>query len=222
MPFIVNSLKPQAWTKLHKRGAPVSRIKTSGASKELVKRMLTYQEDDRPTMQDICSDPWFEVVKTELRTVSPAELEGLRRFCDDTAIKRGILMELAYRLPMDDADRVVEVFNGFDTDNSGMISYEELSGAFRELGIDDPMLARKVFKVCDLDSDGNLSFTEFSAMVLVLFKDLLDDRLDKLLAEYDTEGAGSLDPASAKQFLSHVGKTVGAGAHVRSKNIINE
>merc|ERR1711871_105434 len=145
--------------------------------------MLTYEEDDRPTMQELCSDPWFEVVKTELQVVSPAELEGLRRFCDDTAIKRGILMELAYRLPMDDADRVVQVFNGFDTDNSGMISYEELDGAFRELGIDDPMLDRKVFKVCDLDSDGNLSFTEFSAMVLVLFKDLLDDRLDKLLAE---------------------------------------
>lgn len=224
MPFVASSLKPQPWIRLHKRGADFSLAKTSAASKALCQAMMTFDEFERPTMQECLEYEWFRTERRELQTVATAQFHNLQQFCKDSALKRGVLLEIASHLPMDDADRVVEVFNSFDENNDGMISYGELDQAFQRLGLKqkDDSLAKKVFKVLDLDGDGHLTFTEFCSLILVLFKDLLDDRLDKMMAEYSGDNDGALDHEGARKFLMQIGRTTKQDPQSRSSGIIND
>jgi len=222
MPFVVGSLRPQAWINLHKRGAEFAVIKTSSASKALCQAMLTFDEDERPTMVGCLEHEWFEVGKRDLKAVAPAEFHHMETFCKESALQRGLLLEIASRLPMDDADRVVEVFNSFDKDNDGMISFNELDEAFKQLGVQDVRLAKKVFKVLDMDGDGNLTFTEFCSLVLVLFKDLLAERFDKMLQEFDVDSDGFLDSEETKKFLTQVQRMMDKDPGSRSSGIIND
>ena len=48
-----------------------------------------------------------------------------------------------------------------------------------------------------------LSFSEFAAGTLVLFKDLLDDRLQRLFKRRDREGLGYLTPDQVREFLKN-------------------
>merc|ERR1712061_231150 len=101
------------------------------------------------------------------------------------------MFEIASRLPMESAQRVVEIFETFDADRDGVVSLRELQSAFEDLGLKDYSLAEKTFKALDVDGDDSLSFSELAAGILVLFKELLEERLyAHFLEHWDGRGVG--------------------------------
>merc|ERR1712151_953558 len=130
--------------------------------------------------------------------------------------------EIASRLPMEQAGRVVEIFKRFDVDGDASLNADELRRTFAEMGIHDDAVCDKIFQTLDVDSDGMLSFSEFSAGLLVLFKDLLDDRLHKLFLRRDKDGSGFLDYEEAKEFLSNSTSMLTMEANKRSFDLLDE
>jgi hypothetical protein len=118
-------------------------------------------------------------------------------------------LEIAAKLPIEQASRVVDVFETFDSNRDASLSASEMKAVFSKLGISDEALLKKTFKALDLDGDGVLSFSEFTAGVLLLFKDILDDGLQSLFLEHDRDRDGAINKHEAQSLLaraSHVAR----------------
>jgi Ca2+-binding EF-hand superfamily protein len=152
-------------------------------------------------MKDCTDHPYFSMDKRELALVSPAQFQGLIKFCEQQQVKRALLLEIASRLPMERAGQIVQIFSSLDANRDGNLSTAELARYFKQMGLDDPDLMRRTFEALDVDHDGMLSFSEFSAGALMLFKDILEERLHALFLKHDPTGDGALDLNEAKDFL---------------------
>eukprot|EP00928_Gymnodinium_smaydae_P061688 TRINITY_DN4571_c0_g1_i1.p1 TRINITY_DN4571_c0_g1~~TRINITY_DN4571_c0_g1_i1.p1 ORF type:complete len:713 (-),score=169.29 TRINITY_DN4571_c0_g1_i1:157-2295(-) len=216
-PFMANSMNSQAWIRLHRRGPDWSLAKMSIPGTALCKEMLSFQEDRRPTMSGCLMHEWFSAGKCELRTVTPAQLHNLQAYCKDSLMKRTMLLEIASKLPMDQAKEVVEMFETADANSDGYVSKKELGDFLRSLGLNEPHLPDLIFKAMDVDSSGELSFTEFSAGILPLFKDLLEDRVGAWINEYDDDHDGKVDREHATKMMEGVSKAMG-----RTGNFVGE
>merc|ERR1712039_1069955 len=123
---------------------------------------------------------------------------------------------------MNRAGQIVEIFKRFDSDGDANLNADEIRQTFAEMGINDAQMVDKIFQTLDVDSDGMLSFSEFSAGLLVLFKDLLDDRLHKLFLRRDKDGSGYLDYEEAKEFLSNSTSMLTVEANKRSFDLLDD
>jgi len=212
-PFMATSMNPQAWVRLHKRGPDWSKIKASNQGKALCKRMLQYKDSDRPSMRECGDDEWFTMNERELSLIPPAQFAPFAALCHQQGVKRKLLLEIASRLPMDQASMIVEMFETLDTNNDGVLSPMELRKLFIKMGVEDPELCDRTFKALDADSDGSLTFTEFAAGALVLFKDKLEDSLMQLFKRYDPNNDGTLDRVEATSFLQGSMRAMGLEGH---------
>eukprot|EP00928_Gymnodinium_smaydae_P034892 TRINITY_DN2463_c0_g1_i1.p1 TRINITY_DN2463_c0_g1~~TRINITY_DN2463_c0_g1_i1.p1 ORF type:complete len:747 (-),score=143.30 TRINITY_DN2463_c0_g1_i1:53-2293(-) len=222
MPFCATSLNANAWLRLHKRGPDWSLVRTSSASRDLCQLMLTFHAQRRPSMAECRGSPWFSAHDVGLGVVSAEQFEELHKFCQDTALKRTMLLEIASRLPMNKAGEIVDMFSRFDVNGDSSLSEKELQKTFSDMGINDTAVVQRVFETLDVDKDGLLSFSEFAAGVLVLFKDLLDERLRTLFKRRDRDGNGYLDYNEAKEFLANATCMLCEVANKRSFDMLEE
>jgi serine/threonine protein kinase len=222
LPFIARSLRPVQWIRLHKKGADFSKCTASGQGKDLCKLMLTYSDIDRPSMAECMKHDWFSTDAREMKTVPPAQLQALQNFCNEAALKRTLLLEMAARLPMSRCGEIIELFEAFDANRDGTLTAEELRSAFRSFGIQDEKLIGKIFKSLDVDHDGFLSFSEFAAGVLCVFGDLVEERMHTLFMESDENSDGVLDRSEAEDFLANAALLLKKDPKSRSTAMLQE
>lgn len=224
VPFYVRSMQPSAWVSEQKRGPDWSQVRISEPGQRLCRAMLTFFEEDRPSMAECLTSPWFANEKKPQTLMEPQEMAQIQEeYVRGSALKRALLLELASTLPMEDADRIVEIFKDFDADNDGKVSLAEAEQALLKMGCTDERLAGRIFKALDLDKDGQLSFTEFSSWLLLAFEDLLEDRLKKLIADYSEEqNSTSLDAEGVKRFLRSMESMLKKGSTQRSLSLLKE
>jgi len=202
-PFEAPSIDPKEWLALHKRGPDWSLVRTSPQGAALCQLMLTYRDSERPSMADCLKHQWFEVSRKNLRKLEAAKLAPLQKFAEANSLKQAVMLEIASRLPMEHAHRIVETFKSFDTNSDAIVSFEELREAFKKLGILDEALLGSTYRAMDVDGDGVLSFTEFSMGCLMMFQDLMDDRFHALFKENDKDNDGYLQLDEAEKFLGN-------------------
>merc|ERR1711862_690831 len=99
--------------------------------------MLTVKDKERPSMVEVLQHPWFRTKSDTLRSVPAAQFRPLEGFSKETALKRSLRLEIATRLPMAHAERIVKVFKSFDTNKDGSLSREELRNAFHKMKVKD-------------------------------------------------------------------------------------
>jgi len=155
-----------------------------------------------------------------MKNVNPEQLMGLKAFVHQAALKRSVLLELASRLPIHESQRIVEVFEAFDTDRDGTLTPDEVKNAFYQSGIKDEKLISKIFRALDVDNDGYLSFSEFAAGLLTVFQDLLEDRLHTVFMQYDEDGDGYLDHDEVQEYLANAALLLRNDSKSRSQNIL--
>lgn len=192
LPFEVQSFDPKDWLALHKYGPNWKQVKTSPFGKDLCQKMLTYKDKERPSMRECLQHQWFAVKTKSLLKVPPEQFQALKSFCKQSSLKKALLLEIAARLPMAQAKKIVQTFKAFDTNSDASLSLDELRAYFQQVGLHDEALLKKSFKALDSNHDGLLSFSEFAAAILPSFEDLMCDRLHALFLEYDRDGDGAL------------------------------
>lgn len=203
MPFVAMSFDPKDWTSLHKKGPNWSLIKTSDLGKDLCRHMLRYRDSDRPSMKQCLKHEWFHATTDTMQSaVAPAQFASLQKFCDMNVLTRSLLLDIAGRLPMEKAEKVVKVFNAFDYNRDGGISKKELHQGFKSMGVNDRELVDNSFAAMDVDNNGTLSFREFSAGVLLIFKDLLETRFRSIFRRNDKDFDGYLTRKEVENLLS--------------------
>jgi len=203
-PFMARSVSASAWTRLHKRGPKYDAMKTSADSRDLCQAMLTYREQDRPTMLEVLNHSYFKKASHQLATVPAQNFGPFMAACKMQRARQGLLLEIAARLPFSKSSEIINLFSDVDTDHSGTIGKRELVDYFARIGINDQELVQETFNVLDVDKDGALSFSEFAAGALLLFKDTLEDQLYNIFTQFDSDGSGVLTSKEAAGFLANV------------------
>jgi serine/threonine protein kinase len=209
LPFTVNSMNPKDWIRAQKLGPNWSLIRSSRPGLHCCQSMLAFNDSQRPTMSACLQHEWFSAATETLRSMPPEQVEPLLRFSQQSTLNRCLFLEIAAKLPIEQASRVVDVFETFDSNRDASLSASEMKAVFSKLGISDEALLKKTFKALDLDGDGVLSFSEFTAGVLLLFKDILDDGLQSLFLEHDRDRDGAINKHEAQSLLaraSHVAR----------------
>lgn len=94
-------------------------------------------------------------------------------------------------------------FSKFDSDNNGLISYEELEAVFCGIGgFATPEDLRKIIQSVDEDMDGCINFNEFLALSMKLQSAQTEDSLKKLFAGMDQDGDRYLTRAELREGMS--------------------
>jgi len=221
-PFMAQTMQASAWTRLHKKGPDWSKVKSSAEGRNLCEAMLTFKEEDRPTMKECSLNPYFTVDQSKLKDIPAQQFKQLMSFCKQEDVKKSLLLEIASRLPMDRAGDIIKMFESLDTDRSGSISLDEFRVLFHRSGVTEEDLIAETFKALDSDQDNMLSFTEFAAGMLLVFRDTLEERLHALFMRHDHTGQGTLDKNDAEEFLEDVFAAVGPGSSLKSEAILSK
>jgi len=203
IPFLARSFNPKDWLALHKRGPRWELIRTHKQGKKLCCSMLTFSDSERPSMTECLRHKWFEESKGSLGAVPAEQLQPLQAFSEANSMQRALLLELASRLPMSHADKVVKVFKTVDSNDDGGMNRAELRDYFKQVGLKDEQMVDRTFKALDVDGNGTLSFSEFAAGVLLIFSDLLEDRFRALFRRHDKDCDGVLSREEAREFLGN-------------------
>jgi len=207
MPFMAMTLDPKEWCRKLKKGPDLNLVKTSPQGRDLCQLMLTFDDRDRPTMKQVLDQEWFSCNPQSLqKVVASGQFSELKKFVEMTALARSMLLEIAGRLPMERAEKIVQIFKAFDENADGSISKDELQKGFAKLGMKDQGLLENTFKALDVDHNGTLSFSEFAAGVLLMFKDLLEGRFRALFRRYDKDCDGLLSRQDVQAFLENARK----------------
>eukprot|EP00971_Amphidinium_carterae_P316129 6283978-Amphidinium_carterae.1 len=131
---------------------------------------------------------------------------NIKGFGHDTYARRAAMLCIASGLSMQERQDLYYFFQEMDSDNSGMISTEELASGLRKLGNgQDPEL---LMSMLDMDQSGEISYTEFLAAALQQDQDLTERRVQYAFEMFDLDNDGCISAHELRQMLSGDGPLV--------------
>eukprot|EP00959_Pyramimonas_sp_CCMP1952_P063918 1335580-Pyramimonas_sp.AAC.1 len=161
------------------RSDPWGRI--SDGAKDCVRRLLKQDPAERMTALDALNHPW--VREGGIATDNPIEdtvLKRLSTFSQMNKFKKAAVNVIASNLTQHEIRGLQELFKGFDKDNNGTITYNELSEGLKSLSLSatsnkkatkmKPSEIKALLEAIDQDKDGTISYNEFITATIHLSK----------------------------------------------------
>lgn len=172
----------------------------STKSKDFVKKLLTWDQGERPNAAEALKQPW--IVKKARRTLSMDDcvstrqaLSNLESFDAQSKLRVATCTFIATQL-MDkkEKEKIDDVFRSIDYNNDGTLNREEVKFGYekffdKEL-TDDEIDA--IFRHVDVSGTGELEYSQFLFGALDQ-KDLLSSKnLKKAFSIFDQDGSGDI------------------------------
>ena len=152
----------------------------SEEAKDLVKKILVKDPDKRPSASDIMHHPWIKkhYKKRDSHLINRDTLGTLKEFAKKNALQKEIYYFLAKIHNEKEILQLKQLFNEFDTDNSGNLSMVEIRKGFKHLGIEiDEKELEKIWEGLDFHKDGEVNYTEFLAAMISTYKFTKEENL---------------------------------------------
>lgn len=194
----------------------------SDEAKDLVKKMLTYDFNNRISARECLNHPWFVKRLSEAENENPSQLSfpigrrslrNLKTFRAESQLGEAVLYFVVNQLASkEEKEDLMEIFMTLDTDNDGRLNRQELLKAFEKQG-EDPENAQKlvedILENVDKEKKGSIDYMEFLTAALSKRRLLSEERLQVAFDLFDHSGQGFI---SAKDFRAILNK--GAFANV--------
>ena len=184
----------------------------SDEAKDFVAKLLTYEEDKRPSAEEALRHPWIThaaqassaIFKKEDSWRAQTTLSNLRSFTSASSLKEATRSYIASQLlKKEERDNIDRIFREMDTDCDGKLSVHDLQTNYKEFS--DSELSQdqiqELFQNCDLDGSGFIDYSEF-VVAGIKDSDLLDEeKLKAAFANFDTDHSGYISADNLKQSL---------------------
>lgn len=196
----------QSMLRAQKAGAPMKNLQSaSPEAKHVVKRMLAFDERQRPRASECVKFPWFSKA-SHTSTVVPMQEQVWRLTADrqHRAWQRAAIMQAATQLPAARLSQLEATFKSMDRSNTGSIKQEDLKVILQELGVNAETAvdaARALMDTYDADRSGTIEWTEFVAAMLPACKELFSVALQMSFQRLDRNNDGMLERAEVRSLL---------------------
>jgi calcium-dependent protein kinase len=166
----------------------------SNEAKDLVSHMLV-PENTRYNAREVLSHPWFRIINDNnktFRNLNFINLSFLKSYKKTNTFKKIILTFIASRLNENDINDLNKLFETFDLDNDGQISFEEFQHVLLNFKSNEIMEheIKEIFNSLDTDKNGKIDYTEFIASCLEKNIYLNKDRLHEAFSLFDKDNNG--------------------------------
>jgi len=186
-----------------------SSMQVSDSAKDLLTKMLTFDQAKRITADEVLAHPWMTGEKASEHPLSHVT-DQLKNFLATSRFKANLLITMGALGDMLSDEEMVELnksFKSLDKNGDGKISLGELKDALSKYGDKEGKEAQflqKLIKSSDLDGDGALSYEELVAASVNRKLIAKEERLWNLFCKLDQNGDRKVSP---REIAEHLGKS---------------
>ncbi|XP_066312828.1 calcium-dependent protein kinase 3-like isoform X1 [Miscanthus floridulus] len=172
-------------------------------AKDLVRRMLEPDPKLRLTAKQVLEHPWLQNAKKAPNVpLGDIVKSRLKQFSRMNRFKRRALRVIADHLSAEEVEDIKEMFKTMDTDNDGIVSYEELKTGIAKLGSHlAESEVQMLIEAVDTNGRGALDYGEFLAVSLHLQRMANDEHLRRAFLFFDKDGNGFIEPEELREAL---------------------
>ncbi|XP_008792394.2 calcium-dependent protein kinase 1 [Phoenix dactylifera] len=175
----------------------------SSGAKELVKKMLRQDPNERLTAGQILNHPWIrEDGEASDKPLDITVLTRMKQFRAMNKLKKVALKVIAENLSEEEIMGLKEMFRSMDTDNSGTITFEELKAGLPKLGTKiSESEVRQLMEAADVDGNGAIDYIEFITATMHMNRVEKEDHLYKAFEYFDKDKSGYITVEELEQAL---------------------
>ncbi|KAJ3669131.1 hypothetical protein LUZ60_011081 [Juncus effusus] len=179
----------------------------SDNAKDLVRKMLEPDPKLRLTAKQVLEHTWLQNAKKAPNVpLGDVVKSRLKQFSRMNRFKRRALRVIADHLSAEEVEDIKEMFKLMDTDNDGIVSYDELKTGLAKFGSHlAESEVQMLIEAVDMNGKGTLDYGEFLAVSLHLQRMANDEHLRRAFSYFDKDGNGFIEPEELKSALQEDG-----------------
>ncbi|CAB9509043.1 MAP kinase-activated protein kinase 2 (Fragment) [Seminavis robusta] len=183
-------------------------------AKDFIRKLLTYDESERPTALEALQHPWLvqerEAHKqrvfsdSERRSSMEEVLAGMQCYEAKSKLKQATFALLASQfLSKEERAEIDEIFRVLDADCSGQLTKDEVQKGFADFyknNLSDDEIDSLFAKV-NFSKTNEISYSEFVCACLMQMDVLDEKRLLAAFREFDLDGSGTISVEELKEIF---------------------
>lgn len=184
-------------------------LSVSNEAKDLLGKLLEYDQKKRLSAQEACTHPWFKMSQTlSTLEVSNEVFLSLRSFHSTYKLQQAIWLFFVSNLTKEEErESLTSTFKALDLNADGLLSKEELLEYFMvKYGEGSEKRSKRevdaLFEAVDIDRNGFIDYSEFVSASLDRQNLLTDTRLKDAFNLFDLNGDGVLSLEEIKKVFN--------------------
>ncbi|KAL7568560.1 hypothetical protein ACA910_002672 [Epithemia clementina (nom. ined.)] len=179
--------------------------RVSPQAKAFVQDLLCVDPEERATAEVALSASWLNRRFTvTVRNPYQEELESANQsilaYSKYKKLKKIALMICAHKSTTTEIGILRKVFQGYDTERNGILSYDEFKSALKDAGYSEEEY-RTMFDAVDLDGTGKIRYTEFLAATIEAQGAISEERLAEAFDRIDSDDSGYISKENLRSLL---------------------
>ena len=177
-------------------------------AKHLLCQLLTKDPERRISAREALDHPWFQTAAAipSHPALAQAAFDNLRRFSSKLTLQKATLTLIAVQYcSHSEREEMESMFKSLDKDNSGTLSFDELTQGFAVLlGQDSEDVSeevRKLMQKIDTNQSGEIDYTEFVVAAMSHKRMVSRDRLLRAFEAFDLNKDGTISADELRAIL---------------------
>ena len=148
---------------------PLNLAKASNEAKDFIQKCLIKDYNKRMTASQALEHEWITkfYIKKSSNILNNNSVDILLNFANKNALQKEIYYFIAKISSEQEINKLKNIFNELDEDNSGIISINELEKGFKEINIEiTKEELKQIWEGLDFHKDGKINYSEFLAAMI--------------------------------------------------------
>ena len=167
----------------------------SQEAKDFIRRLLTYDAEERITIEEALNDLWFKkIIEAKEKKFDRSILLNIKKFNAKTKLQKAIYYFMANHMANKaDEMKLIKTFQCLDANHDGILTKQELYEGFRksEARISDSSISDIIERVA-FDNKDSIEYNEFLAAAIDKEKLLSEDKIKLCFKMFDHDGNGKI------------------------------
>lgn len=184
----------------------------SDDAKRLIKRMLSYEPENRCTAEEALNDGWMKkwsAASTKVeKPIALRALNNLRTFRAERKLQEATWVFLvSYFATKEEKEELLRTFRALDLNSDGLLSREELIEGYKKImnAAEAAIEVERILSVVDTNNSGHIDYSEWVTATINRQGLLSKQRLEAAFRMFDKDGNGFI---STEELRSVFGQNV--------------